>query len=63
MDPLIVRGSGGAVGHPAFDVAHFVMEQRMMRGIRDRAQQTRQDEVEDFMTHYLSKQGKIATGS
>ena len=60
---LIVRGSGGAVGHPAFDVAHFVMEQRMMRGIRDRAQQTRQDEVEDFMTHYLSKQGKIATGS
>jgi hypothetical protein len=51
---LIVRGSGGAVGHPAFDVAHFVMEQRMMRGIRDRAQQTRQDEVEDFMTYYRS---------
>jgi hypothetical protein len=60
---LIVRGSGGAVGHPAFDVAHFVMEQRMMRGIRERAQQTRQDEVEDFMTHYRSKRRKIATGS
>lgn len=35
---LLVRGSGGAVGHVGFDVAHFVMEQKMMRGIRDRVQ-------------------------
>jgi hypothetical protein len=35
---LVVRGSGGAVGHAAFDIPHFVMEQKMMRGIRDRAQ-------------------------
>jgi len=35
---LLVRGSGGAVGHAAFDIPHFVMEQKMMRGIRDRAQ-------------------------
>lgn len=34
---LIVRGSGGAAGHAWFDVAHFVMEQKMMRGIRKRA--------------------------
>jgi hypothetical protein len=36
---LVVRGSGGAVGHAAFDIPHFVMEQKMMRGIRDRAEQ------------------------
>jgi hypothetical protein len=36
---LVVRGSGGAVGHAAFDVPHFVMEQKMMRGIRDRTEQ------------------------
>lgn len=35
---LLVRGSGGAVGHAAFDIPHFVMEQKMMRGIRSRAQ-------------------------
>ena len=33
---LIVRGSGGAVGHFWFDIPHFVMEQKMMRGIRQR---------------------------
>lgn len=38
---LVVRGSGGAVGHAWFDIAHFVMEQKMMRGIRDRAQRSR----------------------
>src|SRR6476469_694281 len=48
---LIARGSGGAVGHAAFDVAHFVMEQKMMRGIRDRAQQTRRDQVNAFVGH------------
>ena len=36
---LLVRGSGGPVGHAAFDIPHFVMEQKMMRGIRDRAQE------------------------
>lgn len=35
---LLVRGSGGAVGHALFDIPHFVMEQKMLRGIRDRAQ-------------------------
>lgn len=35
---LLVRGSGGAVSHALFDIPHFVMEQRMLRGIRDRAQ-------------------------
>jgi hypothetical protein len=35
---LVVRGSGGAVGHAAFDVPHFVMEQKMMRGLRDHAE-------------------------
>ncbi len=35
---LLVRGSGGAVGHALFDIPHFVMEQKMMRGIRARAQ-------------------------
>jgi hypothetical protein len=36
---LLVRGSGRPVGHAAFDIPHFVMEQKMMRGIRDRAEQ------------------------
>jgi hypothetical protein len=40
---LLVRGSGGAVGHMWFDLPHFVMEQKMMRGIRDRAEKTRRD--------------------
>jgi hypothetical protein len=38
---LIARGSGGAVGHCAFDVAHFVMEQKMLRGIRERVETSR----------------------
>jgi hypothetical protein len=40
---LLIRGSGGAVGHFAFDVPHFVMEQKMMRGIRSRVERSRQD--------------------
>ncbi len=40
---LLVRGSGGAVGHALFDIPHFVMEQKMLRGIRDRAERTRRD--------------------
>jgi len=35
---LLARGSGGAVGTFVFDVAHFVMEQKMMRGIKERAE-------------------------
>lgn len=35
---LLIRGSGGVVGHAGFDIPHFIMEQKMMRGIRDRAQ-------------------------
>jgi hypothetical protein len=38
---LLVRGAGGAVGHAAFDIPHFVMEQKMMRGLRSRAQRRR----------------------
>ncbi|BBX37449.1 hypothetical protein [Mycolicibacterium mageritense] len=37
---LVVRGSGGAVGHAWFEAAHFVMEVGMMRGLRDRAERT-----------------------
>ena len=34
---LIARGIGGPVGHAWFDVPHFVMEQKMLRGIAQRA--------------------------
>ena len=46
---LIVRGRGGAVGHSVFDIPHFVMEQKMMRGIRDRAVQARRDQTMAFI--------------
>jgi hypothetical protein len=46
---LLARGSGGAVGHTAFDVPHFLMEQKMMRGIRHRAEQMRRDQVNAFV--------------
>ena len=46
---LLARGSGGAVGHAAFDIAHFVMEQKMLRGIRDRAQATRRQQMADLV--------------
>lgn len=42
---LVVRSSGGFVGRAAFDIPHFVMEQKMMRGIRARAEQTRRREA------------------
>jgi hypothetical protein len=35
---LIVRSSGGLVGTHLFDALHFLMEQKMMRGLRDRAE-------------------------
>ncbi|MET0992969.1 MAG: hypothetical protein ABWY20_02340 [Mycobacterium sp.] len=45
---LLVRGGGGAVGHMWFDIPHFVMEQKMMRGIRARAEQPRRDQTKAF---------------
>ncbi|WP_234834700.1 hypothetical protein [Mycolicibacterium stellerae] len=48
---LLARGSGGAVGHVLFDIPHFVMEQKMMRGIRDRAQETYRRRAKDFMAN------------
>jgi hypothetical protein len=35
---FLVRSSGGPVGMHGFDLLHFVMEQKMMRGLRDRAE-------------------------
>ncbi len=35
---LLARGSGGPVGQAPFDIAHFVMERAMLRGIRQRAE-------------------------
>lgn len=35
---LLVRSSGGPVGSHLFDALHFLMEQKMMRGLRDRAE-------------------------
>jgi hypothetical protein len=52
---LIVRGSGGAVGHAAFDIPHFVMEQKMMRGLRKRAEQTRRDQTTAAMRKYADR--------
>ncbi len=46
---LVIRGTGGAVGNAAFDIPHFVMEQKMMRGLRDRAEQTRRDQTTAFI--------------
>ena len=47
---LLVRGSGGAVGHAAFDIPHFVMEQKMMRGLRERAQEAYRQQVRRKLT-------------
>ena len=35
---LVIRSSGGAVGTHLFDALHFLMEQKMMRGLRDRVE-------------------------
>jgi hypothetical protein len=37
------------VGHASFDIPHFVMEQKMMRGIRERAEHVRRDQINAFM--------------
>jgi hypothetical protein len=52
---LLVRGIGGAAGHVAFDIPHFVMEQKMMRGIRRRAQQLRSDDTAAFARNLGSR--------
>ena len=33
----------------AFDLAHFVMEQKMLRGVRDRAQAAYRDEIAAYV--------------
>ena len=40
IHPDAADACGGAVGNATFDIPHFVMEQKMLRGIRDRAQAT-----------------------
>lgn len=35
---LIARGTGGSAGTTGYDIAHFVMERGMLRGIRARAE-------------------------
>lgn len=43
---LVARSSGGEVGHFVFDVVHFVMEQKMLRSIRHRAEQTFREHIQ-----------------
>jgi hypothetical protein len=43
------RQRRGAVGHSLFDIPHFVMEQKMMREIRDRAEQARREQTTAFI--------------
>jgi hypothetical protein len=35
---FVIRSSGGPVGTHLFDALHFLMEQKMMRGLRDRVE-------------------------
>lgn len=51
---LLARGSGGAVGHFWFDIPHFVMEQKMMRGIARRAQWSRRLASVDALARHPS---------
>ena len=37
---FVIRSSGGAVGTHLFDAIHFLMEQKMMRGLRHRAERS-----------------------
>ena len=46
-------GQATTLAGAAFDIPHFVMEQKMMRGIRDRAQQTRRDRTAAFNRQYV----------
>lgn len=56
---LLARGSGGAVGHAIFDIAHFVMEQKMLRGIRDRAERQHRDEIEEARVVSMRRAGSL----
>jgi len=46
---LLVRGTGGAVGHAVFDIPHFVMERKMMLGIRHRAERMSRDQLNTYV--------------
>lgn len=46
---LLARGSGGSVGHAAFDIPHFLMERKMLVGIRHRAERLRRDELKGYV--------------
>lgn len=59
---LLVRGSGGAVGHALFDIAHFVMEQKMLRGIRDRAHQEAETDRSNATVRELPRERIAARG-
>lgn len=58
---LIVRGSGNPAGHAIFDIIHFVMEQKMMRGIRDRAYQTHRQQVSESIARLVCEQQTAAS--
>ncbi len=58
---LLVRGSGGAVGHVVFDIPHFFMEQKMMRGIRDRAQKLRSDNTTAFARRRAARRTAVSS--
>lgn len=49
---LLVRGCGPLVGNPLFDVPHFVMERRMMRGIAERAEGLNRMEVAVYASQH-----------
>ncbi|MEV3901515.1 hypothetical protein AB0K11_04255 [Mycobacterium sp. NPDC050551] len=49
---LLVRGSGPLVGNPLFDVPHFVMERKMMRGIAERAEGLNRMEVAVYSSQH-----------
>lgn len=59
---LLVRGRGGAIGHWWFDIPHFVMEQKMMRGIARRAQQSRRREIAEAIRRHPSTPGTRRVG-
>jgi hypothetical protein len=59
---LLVRGSGGPVGHAIFDIPHFVMEQQMMRGIRRRAQDAYREQTKMRTAERVPGKGEASAG-
>jgi hypothetical protein len=57
---LLVRSSGGAIGHFWFDIPHFVMEQKMMRGIARRSQRSRREEIAESIARHPSSRHRRA---